>query len=171
MNNGFESAWTRFSDLCLGKLIEKSGQSALTPAAATMAVKAAAGTWTDYSECGDWIKQLRAVSSQKADRVLELINGVSFKDVAINAPISDAFISAAALGGSAIGAGVSSLLKWNTAGVILSAVVPAAVLFPSMKKLKSIQVENNRERLINGYMQQLSELKDRIEETIGRKRQ
>ncbi|MCM1054742.1 MAG: hypothetical protein NC394_04380 [Bacteroides sp.] len=167
MYNGFESAWTRFSDLCLGKLIEKSRQSALTPAAATMAAKAAAGTWTDYSECGDWIKRLRAESPQKADRVLELIDGISFKEVEVSAPISDAVISAAALGGSAIGAGVSSLLKWNTAGVILSAVVPAAVLFPSMKKIKSIQVENNREKLINGYMQQLSELKRRIAETIG----
>lgn len=169
MIEGFESAWNRFMDLSMGKLIEKSKQSALTPAAAKMAVKSAAGTWTDYSECGEWIKRLRLVSPEKADAVLGLIDGISFEEIPVGTPMPDAAIPAAALGGSAVGVGLGSLLKWNTAGIILSAVIPAAILFPSLKKIKSLQTEYNRDKLINGYMEQLSVLKQKIIETVDNK--
>lgn len=168
MTEGFESAWKRFTDISRGKLIDKSEQSALTPAAAKMAVKSSAVIWTDYSECGDWIKRLRSVSPEKADAVLKLIDGIRFEEIHIGKPIPDAAIPTAALGGSAVGVGLSSLFKWNTAGIILSAVIPAAILFPSMKKIKSLQEEYNREKLINGYMEQLSVLKEKITETVER---
>ncbi len=163
-NRDFSEVWKRFTDLCRGALSKKSDQGTLTPDAARIAVKTTAGMWTDpYTECGRWLKKLRESSPEKAEAILQLIEGISFEEIPVKSPVSDMAAAAAALGAAAVGAGVSArLLNQNIWVSLISAAVPAVILYPSMKTVQSAQKQNNKSRRIEGYMEQLSLIEEQI---------
>lgn len=164
----FKTVWKRFEDLSRGKLIEKSRQSPLTAAAASIAVSAAATVWSDkYDPCGKWLGDLRRKNMAKAARIDEIVGRIDFIDPPPAKKISDFSVIGVSVLGAAVGAGVSSrIFHAGTLVSAASAVLPAAVLYPIMKKTQSEMDKSEEKRIIDQYMEQLGSVRGLILEVL-----
>lgn len=164
----FKTVWKRFEELSHGKLIEKSKQSALTAAAARTAVSAAASVWTDkYDPCGKWLGELRREDAKKASRILEIVENIDFIDAPPAKKLSDLSVVGISVLGAVVGAGVSSQV-FHTGTLVSAAyaILPAAALYPIMKKTQSEVYRSEEKRVIGEYMEQLDSVRGLILEVL-----
>lgn len=164
----FKTVWRRFEDLSRGKLIEKSKQSTLNAAAARTAISAAASVWTDkYDPCGKWLNELRRENTTNAARIEDIVEHIDFIDPPPAKKLSDFSVIGVSVLGAAVGAGVSSrIFHAGTLVSAASAVLPAAVLYPIMKKTQSEMDKSEEKRIIDQYMEQLGSVRDLILEVL-----
>lgn len=167
-NKDFESVWQRFTSLCRGKLVEKSGQAPLTTAAARTAVAAASTVWTDkYDPCGKWLNDLKIKDESKAKRIAELMESIEFVDVPCEKTISDLSIVGVTVGGAIAGAGISRAFKAALPVGVASTVLPALVLYPAMKSVQKTQRDNSEKNLVNEFVGQLENVRRIAEEILS----
>lgn len=164
----FKTVWKRFEELSHGKLIEKSKQSALTAAAARTAISAVATIWTDkYDPCRKWLGELRREDVKKASRILEILESIDFIDAPPAKKLSELSVIGVSMLGAVVGAGVSSRV-FHTGMLVsaASAILPAATLYPIMKKTQSEMYKFEEKRIIGQYMEQLDSVRSLILEVL-----
>lgn len=161
----FNSVWTRFITLCRGKLIEKSKQCRLSPAAAEVSVNDAASVWFDrYETCGAWLSKLEKKEPDAAARIKALLQNIHLETVPEKRIISDAEVAGIAAGGAAIGAGVGALgMHLGVIGTLVSAALPAAVLYPAARTYQKEERGKAEKETIQQYIEQISLIKDGID--------
>lgn len=164
----FKPVWKRFEELSYGKLIEKSRQASLTAAAAGTAVSTAATAWTDkYDPCGKWLGDLRKRDAKKAEQITKIVESIDFIEAPPAKRISDISVIGVPVLGALVGAGVSS--RVFHAGIFAgaaSAILPAAALYPIMKKTQSEMCKSEEKRLVGQYMEQLDSVRGLILEVL-----
>lgn len=160
----FEIIWKKFLTLCRAKLMEKSRQCTLTPSAAQMSIQDAMSAWFDpYDACGGWLKEVEREVPQIAERIYSALKEWSVENVPIKKGIPEAGVLGVTAGSAAIGAGIGVYaLHLGSIGILLAAVVPAIVAYPTMKAWQRAEKEKIEKNLLNEYMEQLSLLKDEI---------
>ena len=137
----FGTVWKKFMVMCRAKLMEKSKQCSLSASAAEMAIQDAVSIWFDpYEVCGQWLKSFEKEELQAAERVKNILHGIKFENIPKKNSLSDFGVLGVTIGGAAAGAGFGTwLFHLGTVGTVLSATVPAVVLYPSMKGIRKLK--------------------------------
>ncbi len=166
----FENAWSKFQEMCRAKLLEKNKQCILTVAAAELAVQDAVALWFDvYHICGQWLRSVKIEDATVGEKIEKSLCGIKFETPPVPKGIGDLGIVGITVGGAVAGAGIGSwLLHLGTVGTVLSAVVPAVVLYPSMKTVQKNEREKAEKVAISKYLEQLIFVKDEILGEISR---
>lgn len=161
----FGTVWKKFMVMCRAKLMEKSKQCSLSVSAAEMAFQDAASIWFDpYEACGQWLKCFEKEEPQAAERVKNILHGIKFENIPKKNNLSDLGVLGVTIGGAAAGAGFGAwLFHLGTVGTVLSAAVPAVVLYPAMKGYQKTEKEKAEKEEITKYMEQISLVREEIE--------
>ncbi len=171
-NQEFENVWKKFMVLCHAKLWEKSKQCRLTAAAAEMSVKDAAFVWFDqYEACGQWLKNLEQKQPQAVGKIKDILENISLEEAPEKRSFPDLGVLGVAAGGAAAGIGVGAfVLHLGTVGKLISAVAPAAALYPAMKSYQKSDKERAQMETISEYLAQMDLLKDQISTILEQNR-
>lgn len=165
----FNIIWEKFLVLCRAKLIEKSKQCKLSTSAAEMSVKAAVSVWFDpYDTYGQWLKALEEDEPDAAKKVKNILQSIKFEDIPVQKGIPDSGVLGVTAGGAAAGAGIGAwLFHFGSLGTALSAVIPAAVIYPLMKGYQKTEKEKAEKKEVAKYMEQMSLVREEIEGVLN----
>ena len=165
----FEKYWKKFIVKMKGALIESTKNQPLTYSVASITLSDVAMAWSlDYDDCGRWLAQYK----QKEPRKGELVSSILTKDMQFS-PIEEkkSFPEAAKLAvpaaGAALGFGISNLLGAGAVIQIVSALVPAVLLYPAMNMVGQSINQKNQVGLMDAYLAQLDKYRLSVLTVIG----
>lgn len=169
---GFEEIWKKFMTLCRAKLMEKSSYCALSVSAAEMSVRDASSVWFDqYEMCGQWLHRLGKENAAAAQKIKAILQETRLEPVPDKKPFPDLGVLGIAAGGAAAAAGAGAwIFQLGPAATLISAAIPAAVLYPVMKAHQKNGKEKAKKETIEAYLQQLSLVKKEIEGALDQNR-
>ena len=134
----FDEVWNKFMVICRAKLMEKSRQNILNFSAAQMAIQDAISIWFDQEIKLEEIPHKKVGSEHSALGV--------------------------AAAGAALGTGAGYwFFHFGTVGTVLSAIIPAALLFPAIKGFQKTEKDRIQKEEILEYLNQLYFVKEEIE--------
>lgn len=161
--NGFEKQWDKFIVKFKGKLLGEAKKQKLSHPLVCILLRDIKLCWeSEYDECGRWLKDYKKINPEKADQIHNILDSLTLSEVEPPKEIPDLVEYAVPLAGAAVGLGVSSMLGAQLIVKTVSTVVPALLLYSSIKTVKSNKKSNGDSLLINKYIEQLDTYKERI---------
>lgn len=164
----FEKCWGKFITKLKGRMIKQSEQQQLTYPLLKLTLSDAASCWgSEYEENGRWLMQYSEEEPEKGRLIHRiLLENMEFIEIPLQKDMTDMLNYAVPLAGAAAGLGLSHLFRVKAIGQAISTIVPAAVLYPSMKTLgENIKKQESMER-IEQYLSQLEPYRQNIIDII-----
>ncbi len=161
----FDEVWNKFMVICRAKLMEKSRQNILNFSAAQMAIQDAISIWFDpYEACGEWLKSLKREYPDAENRIRVILQEIKLEEIPHKKVGSEHSALGVAAAGAALGTGAGYwFFHFGTVGTVLSAIIPAALLFPAIKGFQKTEKDRIQKEEILEYLNQLYFVKEEIE--------
>ena len=134
----------------------------------TMRIKRCCGGDVGSRCGGQWLKQLEKEEPQTAEKVKTILQEIKLEEIPGKKGFPELGVIGIAAGGAAAGAGVGAwILHLGTWGTLLSAAIPAVVLYPAMKGYQKSEREKAEREGITKYLEQLSLVREEIDGVLN----
>lgn len=164
----FLECWNKFSVRLKGKLQMNGQKHDIALAHARLLLEDEAGEWEDaFDEGGRWLRDLTAKDPAMGEEILRVIHSMAFTEPEAGRQVSEAMDYAVPVAGAAVGTGIAVLANASTFVTILSAVAPAAALYPLTRQVRTNMNTRNADRKADAYIAQLDKYRDEILGILG----
>lgn len=160
----FQELWDDFVSSFKGNLITESSKQGLSFAIAKLSLSEAVSTWSsEYTINGRWLYKLIQEEPEKGKLVKEILTkDISLTEVKSESSNSDSLKYIIPVGAGAIGYGVAHMAGLATLGTACVTLIPMAVAYPLTTTHLSNRKDKEKERIINGYVNQLNKYKEAV---------
>lgn len=167
MNNerdSFLQAWEHFENVVKIKLIEKAKDADLTASYANIILREVVSMWfKNYGEEGIWLTRYSEINSSKGAKISRVLKEDSvFTECPQKRNISSTLKYVIPMAGAVAGLGLSKIVTSNIIINCASAVIPAVALYPYAKKYEKGIIEDYKKEIVNSYVAQLDDFKEKI---------
>ena len=160
----FQELWDNFVSSFKGILITESSKQGLSFAIVKLSLSESVLTWSsEYTINGRWLYKLIQEEPEKGALVKEILTkDISLTEVKSESSNSDSLKYVIPVGAGAIGYGVAYMAGLTTLGTACATLIPMAVAYPLTTTLLSNRKDKEKERIINGYVNQLNKYKEAV---------
>jgi len=160
----FQELWDDFVSSFKGRLITESSKQELSFAIAKLSLAEVVSTWSsEYTINGRWLYKLIQEEPEKGKLVKEILTrDISLMEVKSAYSNSDRIKYIIPLGAGAIGYGVAHLAELATLGTACATLIPMAVAYPLATTHLSNKKNQQKESVINSYVNQLNKYKEAV---------
>lgn len=168
-NELFIQQWDKFVTRVRGKLLQQvKKQQVLTLSVAKLQLADCAIDWSsDIDENGRWLRNLTAKDPARGRAVRQVLEDMTFAEPDTGKKLPDALDLAVPVAGAAAGVGIALMADAGTLVKAVSAVAPAAVLYPVTKQVRTTVNEKKDQDLVDAYIGQLDKYRDTILGILG----
>lgn len=166
----FEHCWSQFRTQLKARLVKRSQGNLLSDKQWQQVLQDTAADWTsEESICGRWLMDYQLREPQKADEIRSILLHMHTPSVQIHRNIPRVFETAAPAAGLGAGFLISHQLQASMLGQAAASLVPAGVLYLSVKNLRTQIHEKNLQDQMDARMKQLEPYHHRICEILSPK--
>jgi len=160
----FQELWDDFVSSFKGRLITESSKQELSFAIAKLSLAEVVSTWSsEYTINGRWLYKLIQEEPEKGKLVKEILTrDISLMEVKSAYSNPDRIKYIIPLGAGAIGYGVAHLAELATLGTACATLIPMAVAYPLATTHLSNKKNQQKESVINSYVNQLNKYKEAV---------
>lgn len=159
----FERLWDKFYVALKGRIMKKAKNQELTYPLMKLILTDAKSDWeTEYEECGRWLRKYMEENPAKGRIVCDILTDMTFREVEKKPDSLGMAGLVAPLAGAALGFGISSLFGAGIVIKIVSAVVPAGLIFGTTKVIEPKMKDRSMQGLVEGYLSQLEKYKNSV---------
>lgn len=157
----FEKLWDKFFARLKGKILAQADKQELTYPLMKLILADAKSDWmSEYDEGGRWLRDYMNENPAKGRLVYDILtDNISFSEVQKKSDSTGVVGLVAPLAGAALGFGVSSIFNAGVVVKIISAVVPAGLLFGTTKAMEPKLRHKRKQEQIDAYLSQLDKYK------------
>lgn len=165
----FEALWADFLALVRGKLITTANKQNLSTPLANLILSDAASSWgSEYELNGKWLNQFKATEPEKAQLIQDvLLRDMMLADIEEKNDLPEFYNYVIPAAGACLGLAISMYSGCGKLIQAISAIAPAALLYPAVKTFRGSMHDANKEKKIDNYMQQLEKYKNSILSILG----